>query len=148
MKASTEATTQTPASRRPTGTANMAARSLRSAAARTAMPMSVRARTRATAAMARTATTTATNSSVWKTVVPNSSWNDPGMRNVLLGAARSVRPHRRGINRAPTARNWARPMVATVSTSRGDLRKRRTTTRSMASPMTTAATRPMTSPPK
>ena len=53
----------------------------------------------------------------------------------------SVRPETSvGIAISMTASTWARPMVATVATSRGDLRKRRITTTSTRAPFTPAPT--------
>jgi hypothetical protein len=57
-----------------------------------------------------------------------------------------VSPNARGRNRPAPASSCDRPMVATVSTSRGALKKRRTIRPSTSTPSTTAATSPTISP--
>ncbi len=65
-----------------------------------------------------------------------------------LAVPMGVWPQRFGIRRLSTIRAWESPMVATVSISRGDRLKRRTTRISTAVVRTTTATSPVASPRK
>ena len=58
----------------------------------------------------------------------------------------ALRPHSRGVMIASTTSSVAMPIVATVSTRRGALRKRRTSATSTTAPSTSEPTRPMPSP--
>lgn len=146
--ASNTATTQTPHSRRTTGTPSIEARSERSAMARTATPTSVRRRATATTAMHTSEATTANTSSPPNTVWPRAKRRPPGTPNAVWDPLVSwMRFQSRGTRRAATAKNWARPMVATVSTRRAERRNRRTTTASIPAPVSTATTSPTATPP-
>ena len=140
---STVARTHTRVSSRCTGTPRVAARSSRSAAARTPRPVSVRRSTTAIVASRAGATTTATRSLALNPTPP--IWavhaNGGGMRRIAGPA-----PQARGSHRAPKASTWARPSVATVSSNRGERAKRRMTSTSARAPTTTAAARPMPTP--
>ena len=124
----------------------MAARSRRSPAACTAMPTSDRVNHADTAARLARDTTTATRSSALNTIGAMCQVWCQG--NVITAVEIGVCPQMRGMSRLTTTRNCDRPMVATVRTSLGDRRKRRTTTNSAQKVSTTTATSPVSSPTK
>jgi hypothetical protein len=138
---SAAATAQTMVCRRPTGMPSRAARSARSAAARTATPTSVNRRNAATAIIASGASTHATRWSASNTSGATSARQVNGaVIEVLSGSS----PQMLGTMREANESNWARPIVATVRIRRGWRKKRRTTASSTTAPTTTAAARPST----
>jgi hypothetical protein len=139
----TVAIVQTWTSRRRTGTPSRAARSARSALARTAIPVSVvRSRT-ASATMRSGATITANRSLASKTTPPNSPDHSNGAGSVRMPGPS---PQSCGRSSDANASTWARPIVATVSSSRGAPKNRRTTSTSARTPTTTAAPSPAVIP--
>ncbi len=145
-KESTPATTQVIDCRRPTGMPSMEARSRRSPAACTAMPMSLRVNQIHTPARQASDTTTATRSLASKTMGAMCQVKCQG--KVTTALAMGVWPHRRGISRLRTTSSWESPMVATVRMRRGERRKRRTTRNSAIAVRSTDATRPVARPAK
>ena len=143
---STPATTQVADCRRPTGMPSMEARSRRSPAAWTAMPMSLLVNQSETAARQTTETMTATRSSWSKTMGGMCQAKCHGKVTVAL--AIGVWPQMRGMSRLITTRSWDRPMVATVRMRRGERRKRRTTRISTVAVRSTDATSPVARPRK
>ncbi len=134
---------QTTVDRPPTGIPSKDARSLRSAAARTAVPRRVRVRKSPTAIMATGATITAMKSLALRMNEPTVSFQSSG-GEMRCDAAFSS--HNLGRRMANTASSWVMPMVATVSTSRGEREKRRMMANSTMAPSTMAAARPTPSP--
>ena len=114
---STAAPVQTWASSRRTGMPSRAARSARSADARTATPVSVNLSTDATTASSTGATTRAITSLASKTTPPSSTRSSNG-----VGSERTAgpSPHRSGRASAAKASTCDRPMVATVRMRRGE----------------------------
>ena len=141
--ASTEATTHTTVCRRLTGMPSVKARSARSAAPTMAMPMVERWRNRASASR-HTGTTIIVRMSLALNVTP------PKTQLASNGWGRRVpndwSPKARGRNSPAPASSCDRPMVATVSTSRGAVKNRRTMRPSTSTPSSTAASRPTMSP--
>ena len=131
---------------RPTGMPSMEARSRRSPAACTAIPMSVRVNHSDTPARQATDTMTATRSLASKTTGAMCQVKCHGKFTTAL--AIGVWPQMRGISRLITTRNWDSPIVTTVRISRGDRRKRRMTRISTMAVRSTAATSPVASPTK
>ncbi len=127
--------------RRFTGMPSVAARSERSALARTAMPISVRRRNNPSPTSTASTTSTDTTSSEWNSSVPTVNWRCHG--NSMVLSPMICWPQILGINNAPTRNSCEMPIVATVSTSRDDLKKRRTNRNSTSAPKITAATRPI-----
>ncbi len=139
LKARRVATIQTTVWSRLTGMPRRAARSARSAEARTAMPTSVRRRNTARAIITSGATTRAASSSAPKMIGSTVNWMSQG-RSRAWADGRS--PQSRGSNRLQAPSRVARPMVATVRISRGASKKRRMTSSSTRAPTTRAASRP------
>lgn len=134
------ATIQLSRESRRTGMPSSRARSLESAAPRTAMPRSVRPKNHASPARTATTEPMAAMWSPVKTMGPTVTltWNG------VVKVARGFRSENRGGRMIWTApMSWATPSVATVSSRRGAVKNRRTTTRSTSAPVAIAATRPM-----
>ena len=122
--------------RRATGMPSIAARSPRSAAARTARPVWVAPRNRATPTIASGATMAAIRSLALSTTEPISNVQSNG---AAMRSDAALRPQSRGVMIASTTRSVAMPIVATVSTRRDALRKRRTSATSTTAPSTQRA---------
>ncbi len=142
----TPATTQVADCKRPTGMPSMEARSRRSPAACTAIPMSLRVNQIDTAARHTIETTTATRSLTSNTTGATRQLTCHG--NVTAALAIGFWPQMRGISKLRTTRSWASPIVATVRTSRGERRNLRTTTISTVAVRRIEATRPVARPTK
>ena len=125
---------------------SMEARSRRSPAACTAIPMSLLVNQIDTAARQATETMTATRSLASKTTGAMRQLRCQG--NVTTALEIGVWPQSRGMSRLSTTRSWESPMVATVRMRRGERRNRRTTMNSTVAVRTTEATRPVASPTK
>ncbi len=117
------ATAHTSVDSQATGMPSICARSLCSAAPRTAVPSRVLPRNSATATIAIGATIRAMKSLALRMNVPIVSFQSTGggMRCEV-----ALSPHMRGTSRASTASSWVMPIVATVRTSRDDLVNRLT----------------------
>ena len=129
--ASPPASIQTIVVLRRTGIPRSRARSVFSAAARTAVPWSVRRRNQASASSTKGATSTISISSPPRRFTPRSSSRSRGTANgpVRLTKSRALEPT---ISMPPST--WARPMLATVTTRRDASRKRRSTSTSTPAP--------------
>ena len=139
VKASAPATDQTRVCRRATGTPSSEARSALSALARMAVPAALRCRNTLTATSTTGVTMRPSRSLASNTIEPMVRVASNG--GSMLPATRS-RSHRRGSSSVAATSTWLRPMVAMVTSSRGEWAKRRMITRSVAAPSTTAASRP------
>jgi hypothetical protein len=113
---STAASVHTCASRRRTGMPRIEARSARSAAARTAVPVSVTLRKKARPPMSSGATTRAIRSLASKNTSPTLKEISNGAGMVRIAGPS---PQARGSSNAANPRIWDSPRVATVSCSRG-----------------------------
>ena len=113
---STAARVQTWASSRRTGMPSSEARSGRSAAARTAVPVSVRRRNSASPPIISGATTSAIRSFASKLTCPTLKLSSKGGGSVRIAGPS---PHARGRSSAQKPRICDRPRVATVSCRRG-----------------------------
>ena len=140
--ASAPATDHTRVWRRATGTPNSAARSALSALARMAVPASLWRRKTVTATTRIGVTTSPSRSLASNVIVP--IWRVASNGGAMRPATRS-RSHRRGSRMVAPTNTWLRPMVATVTSRRGECENRRMTTRSVVAPSTSAASRPTTS---
>ena len=131
--ASAAASAHTSTCSRWTGIPRVAARSARSALARMAVPARVRRRNSASATITTGATTRAMRSLADRMIgsIVNVKSTGAAMR---VATGRS--PHRSGSSSAPAASSCDSPIVATVSTSRGALAKRRITTTCTTAPST------------
>ena len=141
--ASSEATTHTTVCSRFTGMPSVKARSARSADPRIATPTRERCRNSAMAKRQMGTTIIVSTSLALKLVPPISKLASNG------GASRVPNdwsPKARGRNSPAPASSWARPIVATVSTRRGDEKNRRMMRVSTSTPRTSAAARPAISP--
>ena len=139
--ASAAATDHTRVCSRATGTPSRAARSALSALARMAVPASLRRRKAVTATMRIGVTTSPSRSLASNVMVP--IWRVASNGGVMRPATRS-RSHRRGSSMAAATSTWLRPMVATVTSRRGECENRRMTTRSVVAPSASAASSPTT----
>ena len=139
----TDANIQTTVDSQPTGIPRSAARSLRSAAARTAVPRVVFDKNKPTATIANGATIRAMRSLALRMNVPIVNFQSIG-GSIRWDAATS--PHIFGTSSASTVSNWVIPKVATVKTSRGERTNRRTMANSTIAPRTNAPTRPTPKP--
>ena len=124
-----------------TGMPSVAARSERSALARTAMPISLRRRKSPSPTSTAITTSTEITSSEWNNWVP--TLNSRCQGNSMVLSPMICWPQIFGIRSAPTRKSCEMPMVATVRTRREDLKKRRMRRNSTSAPMITAPTRPM-----
>ena len=128
---------------RAVGIPSIAARSVRSAVALIAVPSRLRLRNHATPAMQIGPTIRAIRWLALRITGPIVHVQSSG------GAIRSLarlRPHQRGTRIPSTTRSWLMPRVATVTTSRGEWRNRRTIPSSTTTPSATAITSPSPSP--
>ncbi len=141
VKASAPATDHTSVCSRATGTPSRAARSALSALARMAVPAALRRRKAVTATRTIGVTTSPSRSLASKVIAP--IWRVASNGGAMRPATRS-RSQSRGSSMATATSTWLRPMVATVTSRRGECEKRRITTRSVVAPRRTAAARPTT----
>ena len=142
MKASTAVITHTMVWIRATGTPRVAARSARSATARTAMPILVYRMKSAKAPSTSGTMMNAIRSLSLKKMPPISTLMSNG--GFSSGRPMSLNPNQRGMNSARAVNSWAMPMVATVRTSRGARENRLMNVRSTTKPRKMALTRPTT----
>ena len=127
-----------------TGTPRSEARSALSALARIATPKLLFRRKIASAINATGATTTAIMSLALNTTVPISTSASNGGSSRLPSNG-NVAPHSFGMRRAAAVRSCERPSDATVSSRRGDLKKRRMIANSTTAPSRIAPTMPAAS---
>jgi hypothetical protein len=106
------------------------------------MPAGVRRRKVATAHRHSGAASSASRWSAENTNGEISKVQAKGRSTAPVVISMGLRPHRKGRPSAATDSSWARPMVATVSTSRGARWKRRMASRSISAPSATAAVSP------
>ena len=125
-----------------TGMPSSRARSMFSAMPRTAVPASVLRRNHTSAP--NTAGTTATSSRSFPLNVEEATVISCEVRAVSNPVTRASTPSQPGMKRAAPPSTWARPMVATVRTSRGAVWNRRITSRSLAAPTATPTSTPAT----
>jgi hypothetical protein len=142
-KARTDATVHTTVCSRRTGMPSVDARSARSAAPTMAMPTIERLKN-AASATSTAGTTSMVSTSLALKIVPPSSKSHP--TGGLSRVSNPSSPNARGSSSAAAVSTCATPMVATVTTSRGAVKKRRMTSISTSAPSTTAAASPATRP--
>ena len=138
--ASAPARTHTTVVRLRTGTPSSRARSVFSAAARIAVPASEPRRNQASAPTTSGTTAATSRWSPLMTTGPSSKLVEVSGVSNAPSSGDSTPNTRRGIPSSRPPRSWARPMVATVSTSRGAWAKRRITTTSTRPPSTAPPT--------
>ena len=137
------ATTHATVASRRTGMPSSAARSVFSADARVATPRSVRRR-KAPRARA-TSGTTAISSTVFPLNTTPVIWKWRSERGVCRPAEAGCPENARATAYSPNATSWAMPIVATLSTSRDESKKRRASASSRTRPAAPAAATPTTS---